>query len=176
MKYILFLADGMADYPLDELGQRTPLQVADTPNMDELVRKGGCGRLITIPQGMPTGSAVANLSILGYNPRVYFQGRGVLEAASMGVKLGPEDVAFRCNTICVEDSRIKNHSAGHIATEEARELIKTIKDKLGSKDIVLYPGVSYRHLLVLRGGKFSASVECTPPHDASGVPVREVLP
>ncbi|MQY59696.1 MAG: phosphoglycerate mutase, partial [Clostridia bacterium] len=134
MKYILFLADGMADYPLDELGQRTPLQVANTPNMDELARKGECGRLITIPQGMPTGSAVANLSVLGYDPRIYFQGRGVLEAASMGVELSPEDVAFRCNTICVEDGRIKNHSAGHIATEEAKELIETIKDKLGSED------------------------------------------
>lgn len=176
MKYILFLADGMADYPLDELGQRTPLQVANTPNMDELARKGECGRLITIPQGMPTGSAVANLSVLGYDPRIYFQGRGVLEAASMGVELSPEDVAFRCNTICVEDGKIKNHSAGHIATEEAKELIETIKDKLGSEDIVFYPGVSYRHLLVLREARFSASVECTPPHDALGVLVREVLP
>ncbi len=176
MKYVLFLADGMADYCLDELSQRTPLQIANTPNMDELAKKGNCGRLITIPQGMPTGSAVANLSVLGYDPRVYFQGRGVLEAASMGVELSQKDVAFRCNTICVEDGRIKNHSAGHISTEEARELIKTIKDKLGSEDIVFYPGVSYRHLLVLRGGNFSAGIECTPPHDALGVPVRKILP
>jgi 2,3-bisphosphoglycerate-independent phosphoglycerate mutase len=176
MKYILFLGDGMADYPLEELGQRTPLQVADTPNMDELAKKGECGRLITIPQGMPTGSAVANLSILGYDPRIYFQGRGVLEAVSMGVELSPEDVAFRCNTICVEDGKIKNHSAGHISTEEATKLIETIKDKLGSEDIDFYAGVSYRHLLILRGGRFSANIECAPPHDASGVPVREVLP
>ncbi len=176
MKNILFLADGMADYPLDELDHRTPLQAADTSNMDELANKGKCGRLITIPQGMPTGSAVANLSILGYDPRIYFQGRGVLEAASMGVELGPQDVAFRCNTICVEDGRIKNHSAGHITTEEAKELIETIKDKLGSEEIVFYPGVSYRHLLVLRGGKFSARIECTPPHDVLGVSVRKILP
>lgn len=166
----------MADYPLEELGQRTPLQAADTPNMDELAKKGECGRLITIPQGMPTGSAVANLSILGYDPRIYFQGRGVLEAASMGVELGAQDVAFRCNTICVEDGKIKNHSAGHITTEEAIKLIETIKDKLGSEDIVFYPGVSYRHLLILRGERSSANIECTPPHDALGVPVREVLP
>lgn len=166
----------MADYPLGELRQRTPLQVADTPNMDELAKKGECGRLITIPHGMPAGSAVANLSILGYDPRIYFQGRGVLEAASMGVELGAQDVAFRCNAICVEDGKIKNHSAGHISTEEAIKLIETIKDKLGSEDVVFYPGVSYRHLLILRGGRFSANIECVPPHDALGMPVKEVLP
>ena len=176
MKYILFLADGMADYPLDELGHKTPLQVANTPNMDWLARKGKCGRLTTIPRGMSTGSAVANLSVLGYDPRIHFQGRGVLEAASMGVELSPGDVAFRCNSICVEDGRIKNHSAGHISTEEARELIETIKDELGSENITFYSGVSYRHLLVLRGGNFSAGVECTPPHDAPGVSVRRILP
>jgi len=176
MKYILFLGDGMADYPLGELGGKTPLQAADTPNMDKLARKGKCGKLITIPQGMPTGSAVANLSILGYDPHVYFQGRGILEAASMGVKLGPEDVAFRCNTICVENDKIKNHSAGHITSEEAAELIKTIDDKLGRDYIKFYPGVSYRHLLVLKGEEFSANVECTPPHDVIDISVAEVLP
>ena len=176
MKYILFLGDGMADYPLEELGGKTPLQAADTPNMDKLARKGKCGRLITIPRGMPAGSAVANLSILGYAPHIYFRGRGVLEAASMGVKLAPEDVAFRCNTICVEDNKIKNHSAGHITREEAVELIKTIDDKLGRNCIKFYPGVSYRHLLVLKGEKFSDDVACTPPHDVIGVPITEVLP
>jgi len=175
MKYILFLGDGMADYPLEELGGKTPLQTADTPNMDKLARKGKCGKLITIPPGMPTGSAVANLSILGYDPRIYFQGRGVLEAASMGIELDLEDVAFRCNTICIENNRIKNHSAGHISSEEAVELIKTIDDKLGTEYIRFYPGVSYRHLLVLKGEKFSANVKCTPPHDVMGISVLEVL-
>lgn len=166
----------MADYPLEELDGRTPLQVADTPNMDELAKKGSCGKLRTIPQGMPSGSAVANLSILGYDPRMYFQGRGVLEAASMGIQLRPEDVAFRCNTICVEDDRIKNHSGGHITSQEAAQLIKTIDDILGNEWIKFFPGVSYRHILVLRGNRFSANVECTPPHDVIGAPVAKVLP
>ncbi len=175
MKYLLFIGDGMADYPIGKLGDKTPLQAADTPNMDKLAKKGRCGRFITIPSGMPTGSAVANLSILGYNSRVCFQGRGVLEAASMGVELGPEDIAFRCNTISAEDNKIKSHSGGHITTEEAKELIETINHKLGTKYIKFYPGVSYRHLLVLKGGKFSADVECTPPHDALDKPITQVM-
>ncbi|MCK4495818.1 MAG: cofactor-independent phosphoglycerate mutase [Candidatus Aminicenantes bacterium] len=175
MKYLLLIGDGMADYPIGKLGGKTPLQAADTPNMDELAKKGRCGRFITIPPGMPTGSAVANLSILGYNPRVCFQGRGVLEAASMGVKLDPEDVAFRCNIICVRNNKIKSHSGGHITTKEAIELIKTIDHKLGTEYIKFYPGVSYRHLLVLKGGKFSANVECTPPHDALDRSITKVL-
>lgn len=175
MKYLLLIGDGMADYPLEKLGGKTPLQAADTPNMDELAKKGRCGRFITIPPGMPRGSAVANLSILGYNPRICFQGRGVLEAASMGVKLDPEDVAFRCNTICVRNNKIKSHSGGHITTKEAIELIKTINHKLGTKYIKFHPGISYRHLLVLRGGKFSANVKCTAPHDALDRSITKVL-
>jgi len=175
MKYLLLIGDGMADYPLEKLGGKTPLQAADTPNMDELAKKGRCGRFITIPPGMPRGSAVANLSILGYNPRVCFQGRGVLEAASIGIELGSEDVAFRCNIICVRNDKIKSHSSGHITTKEAIELIKTIDHKLGTEYIKFYPGVSYRHLLVLRGGKFSANVECTPPHDALDRSITKVL-
>lgn len=175
MKYLLLIGDGMADYPIGKLGGKTPLQAADTPNMDELAKKGRCGRFITIPPGMPRGSAVANLSILGYNPRVCFQGRGVLEAASMGIELGSEDVAFRCNIICVRNNKIKSHSGGHITTKEAIELIKTINHKLGTEYIKFYPGVSYRHLLVLRGGKFSANVECTAPHDALDRSITKVL-
>ena len=165
----------MADYPLPELGGKTPLEVASTPHMDWLARRGRCGRLITIPEGMSTGSAVANLSILGYDPRIYFQGRGVLEAASMGIKLSLEDVAFRCNTICVENNKIKNHSGGHITTQEAAELMRTIDQELGGDHIKFYPGVSYRHLLVLKGEKFSANVECIPPHDVPGTPIERVL-
>lgn len=165
----------MADYPLPELGGKTPLEVASTPWMDSLARRGRCGRLITIPEGMSTGSAVANLSILGYDPRIHFQGRGVLEAASMGIKLNLQDVVFRCNTICAENNKIKNHSGGHITTQEAAELMRTIDQELGSDHIKFYPGVSYRHLLVLKGGKFSANVECTPPHDVLGIPIDRVL-
>lgn len=165
----------MADYPLPELGGKTPLEVASTPWMDWLARRGRCGRLITIPEGMSTGSAVANLSILGYDPRIHFQGRGGLEAASMGIKLNLQDVVFRCNTICVENNKIKNHSGGHITTPEAAELMRTIDQELGSDHIKFYPGVSYRHLLVLKGEKFSANVECTPPHDVLGIPIDRVL-
>lgn len=165
----------MADYPLPELGGKTPLEVASTPWMDSLARRGRCGRLITIPEGMSTGSAVANLSILGYDPRIHFQGRGVLEAASMGIKLNLQDVVFRCNTICAENNKIKNHSGGHITTQEAAELVRTIDQELGSDHIKFYPGVSYRHLLVLKGEKFSANVECTPPHDVLGTPIDRVL-
>ena len=165
----------MADYPLPELAGKTPLEVASTPHMDWLARRGRCGRLITIPEGMSTGSAVANLSILGYDPRIYFQGRGVLEAASMGINLNLEEVVFRCNTICVENNRIKNHSGGHITTQEAAELVKTVDRELGSDCIKFYPGISYRHLLILKGEKFSANVECTPPHDVPGTPIDRVL-
>jgi len=165
----------MADYPLPELGGKTPLEVASTPWMDWLARRGRCGRLITIPEGMSTGSAVANLSILGYDPRIHFQGRGVLEAASMGINLNLQDVVFRCNTICVENNKIKNHSGGHITTQEAAELVRTIDRELGRDHIKFYPGVSYRHLLVLKGEKFSANVECTPPHDVLGTPIDRVL-
>lgn len=165
----------MADYPLPELGGKTPLEVASTPWMDSLARRGRCGRLITIPEGMSTGSAVANLSILGYDPRIHFQGRGVLEAASMGINLNLQDVVFRCNTICAENNKIKNHSGGHITTQEAAELVRTIDQELGSDHIKFYPGVSYRHLLVLKGEKFSANVECTPPHDVLGTPIDRVL-
>ncbi len=165
----------MADYPLPEFAGKTPLEVASTPHMDWLARRGRCGRLITIPEGMSTGSAVANLSILGYDPRIYFQGRGVLEAASMGINLNLEEVVFRCNTICVENNRIKNHSGGHSTTQEAAELVRTVDRELGSDRIKFYPGISYRHLLILKGEKFSANVECTPPHDVPGTPIDRVL-
>ncbi len=175
MKYILAIADGIGDYPLKELEEKTPLQVAKTPNMDKLAKEGRCGRFITIPKGMPAGSAVANMSILGYDPKVYFQGRGVLEAASMGVTLNSEDVALRCNLICVKNNKIKSHSSGHISTQEAAHLIKVMNDELGSERVKFYPGVSYRHLLVLQGDEFSTDVECTPPHDALGIDFKKVL-
>lgn len=175
MKYILAIADGMGDYPLKELGGKTPLQIAKTPNMDKLAKEGRCGRFVTIPKGMPTGSAVANMSVLGYDPEVSFQGRGVLEAASMGVNLSQEDVALRCNLICVKDDKIKNHCAGHISSQEAAQLIRVVDDKLGSKQVRFYPGVSYRNLLILKGDNFSANIECTPPHDVLGVDFKKVL-
>lgn len=173
MKYIVFLGDGMADFPVPELGNRTPLQAARKPTMDRLARLGRCGQFITVPDDMPPGSEVANLTVLGYDPRECYQGRGVIEAAAMGVELEPTDLAMRCNLICVKDGRIKNHSAGHISTEEARALIEAVNRELGDGNARFYPGISYRHLLVLKQG--SAELEFSPPHDHVGERVEELL-
>lgn len=173
VKFIIFLGDGMADYPVAELGNRTPLQVAKKPAMDEIARNGACGLFVPVPEDMPPGSEVANLTVLGYDPRQCYQGRGVIEAASMGVALEPDDIALRCNLICIQDGRIKNHSAGHISTGEAAILIAAIDQRLGSPLVRFYPGVSYRHLCVLKQG--SAELECAPPHDHVGEPVSELL-
>ncbi|HHS13380.1 MAG TPA: cofactor-independent phosphoglycerate mutase [bacterium] len=173
MKTIIILADGMADYPVGILGDLTPMQKAVTPNMDSLCRMGRSGRLVTVPEDMPPGSEIANLSVLGYDVHKVYQGRGVLEAAAMGVELDDTDLAMRCNLICIESDRIKNHSAGHISSEEARELIECLNKDLGTDRIRFYPGVSYRHLLVVKNGR--SDVDCTPPHDVPGTPFRDVL-
>lgn len=173
MKYLIVLGDGMADEPLPALDGKTPLQAADTPYMDMLVAKGRCGRLSTIPEGFPPGSEIANMSVLGYDVRTDFEGRGSLEAASMGVVLEPGDLALRCNLICIEDGAIKNHSAGHISNEEAGELIRYLNDQLGSPMVHFHEGVSYRHLLVIKGG--DKRLQCTPPHDVPGTPWASVL-
>ena len=168
MKYIIILGDGMSDRRTDMLDGRTPLMVARKPNIDSLCARGRCGLFETVPPGMPPGSAVANLAVLGYDPALTFSGRGVLEAASMGVDLDTNDIAMRCNLICVEDGMIRNHSAGHISTPEARLLLGSLSSELGTDSIRFHPGVSYRHLLVLKEG--SDSLECTPPHDVPGQP------
>lgn len=171
MKHIIILGDGMADWKVPSLGDRTLLQAAHTPYMDELARKGRNGRLITVAPGFHPGSEVANMSVLGYNlPKVY-EGRGPLEAASIGVELQPGDMAMRCNIICVEGDHIKNHSAGHITTAEADELVRFLQEKLGSERIHFYTGVQYRHLLVIKDG--NKHIDCTPPHD---VPLKPFLP
>jgi 2,3-bisphosphoglycerate-independent phosphoglycerate mutase len=173
MKYLIVLGDGMADEPLPELGMKTPLQVADTPYMDLLATKGRNGRLSTIPEGFPPGSEIANMSVLGYDVRTDFEGRGSLEAASLGVVLEPGDLALRCNLICIEGNTIKNHSAGHISNQEAGELIRYLNESLGSPDVRFYEGFSYRHLLVIKGG--DKRLHCTPPHDVPGTPWASVL-
>jgi len=175
VKYAIFLGDGMADYPIKELGNRTPLEVAAKPNIDFLAKNGRCGLLKTLPEGMPLGSDIANLSVLGYDPGIFSEGRGVLEAANMGIKIAEDEVVLRCNVICVQDGRIKNHSAGHISSEEAAILIKDLNKRLGSAKIQLYPGVSYRHILILKGNEFSKEVDCTPPHDVQGTEMRKVM-
>lgn len=173
MKYIIILGDGMADEPIGVLGGKTPLQAARKPAMEELARRGCSGMLDTVPAGMHPGSEIANLAVLGYDVASVFEGRGVLEAASMGVELAPGDLALRCNLICLEEGKIKNHSAGHISTEEANEIIAFLAKKMGNGMIRFYPGVSYRHLLVVKGG--SKHLDCTPPHDVMGTPFRQVL-
>lgn len=173
MKHIIVLGDGMADEPVEALGGKTPLQYAHTPYMDLLAAKGRTGRLQTVAPGFHPGSEVANMAVLGYDlPKVY-EGRGVLEAASIGVALQPGEIAMRCNLVCIEGDLLKNHSSGHISTEEADELIRFLNEKLGSEQVKFYTGVSYRHLLVLKSG--DKRVDCTPPHDVPLHPFRPLL-
>lgn len=173
MKYIIVLGDGMADEPIDSLGGRTPLQAAKTPTMDFLAQHGRVGMLSTVPEGFHPGSEIANLSVLGYNVAQVFEGRGSLEAASMGIDIIPGEMAMRCNLICIENGKIKNHSAGHISNEEAVELIHILQNKLGDQRITFYPGVSYRHLLKIKDA--NKHLDCTPPHDVPGVDFLDVM-
>ncbi|MEG1379950.1 MAG: cofactor-independent phosphoglycerate mutase [Bacteroidales bacterium] len=172
MKYLIILGDGMADEVRDD--QPTPLQSACKPMIDQMAREGICGRLVTVPDGFHPGSEIANLGVLGYDVAEVYEGRGSLEAASMGIAVEDGEIAMRCNLICVEEGRIKNHSAGHISTEEAAELIRFLQEKLGDELIRFYPGVSYRHLLKIKQG--DKRVSCTPPHDVPGVPFADVMP
>jgi|AGTN01.1.fsa_nt_gi proposed homoserine kinase len=173
MKYIIILGDGMADEPIDALGNKTPLQAANTPYMDLLAQKGKNGLLNTVPEGFSPGSEIANLSVLGYDVPSVYEGRGVLEAASMGVEILPGEMAMRCNLVCLEGDLLKNHSAGHISTPEAAELIRHLNEKIGSGLFQFYPGVSYRHLLKMQGG--DKRIRCTPPHDIPEKPFRPHL-
>ena len=174
MKTIIILGDGMADTPIEKLGQKTILQAAHKPHIDRLAELGCSGMLKTVPDDMPAGSEVANLAVLGYDVHEVYEGRGVLEGAAMGVELAPDDLAMRCNLICLDGDRIKNHSAGHITTAEGRELIAAVHEELARDGLAFHPGVSYRHLLVVRGG--SSDLKLTPPHDVPGAPWRDVLP
>lgn len=177
MKYIVLLGDGMADYPLGRYGRRTPLEVARTPNMDKLAREGTVGLINTIPAGFPAGSDVANLTVLGYDPELFYTGRGPLEAASMGIRLGRDDVAFRCNLVTLSDYKnpvMKDYSAGHIASFESREIILDLEKELGSGILGFHPGVAYRHLLVWSNGPEFA--ETTPPHDIVDQKIDRHLP
>ncbi len=179
-KFIVLLGDGMADEPIPELNGRTPLQAAHTPHLDFLAQRGKLGLVSTIPPGLPPGSDVANLSIFGYDPQKYFTGRAPLEAAAMGIKLNPDDVAFRCNLVTLRQEGGKefmdDFSAGHISTAEARELILELGRVLGNHTWQFYPGVSYRHLLVWRNGKKSLRLQTTPPHDIIDKEIANYLP
>lgn len=175
MKFIIFLGDGMADYAIPELGGKTPLMAARKPAMDSIAREGRTGLFRTIGPGMLTGSAIANLSVLGYDSVSLFQGtegRGILEAASLGVELSDSALALRINLICVENNRIRSHSAGHIGNQEAHQLIHDLAEHFKDWNLKLYPGLSYRHVLVVPEGEFR--LDCYPPHDHVGVLLEEL--
>ena len=178
MKFIILQGDGMADYPLDVLGGKTPLEAARTPNMDWLAARGVYGLAHVIPKGFPPGSDVGNMSIMGYDPAVYHTGRSPLEAASMGVTLGPKDIAFRCNLITLtghgSDTVMEDFTAGHITTEEARTIIADLAGALGGDGIEFFSGVSYRHLMVWRNGK--EKMQTTPPHDITDQKISGFMP
>ena len=180
MKYIVILGDGMADRPLKELRGKTPLQKAKKPNMDKLAREGLIGMVRTIPKGFHPGSDIANLSILGYNPAKYYSGRAPLEAASMGIKLKKDDIAYRCNLVTLKFNKnrmrafMEDYSSDHITTDEARQLIHEVNKEIGTEKIRFYPGMSYRHIMVWSGGEFNN--ECIPPHDITGKDIIDYLP
>lgn len=180
MKYVVLIGDGMADRPVEELKGLTVLQKAAVPNMDWLACNGTAGMVQTIPAGFPPGSDVANLSIMGYDPADYYTGRAPLEAVSIGIELGPDDVAYRCNLVSLAfngetaETVMLDHSSGHITSEEGRELIRAVNEALGQDDIVFYPGVSYRHLMVWKKG--SVKAECVPPHDILEKQIGGYLP
>ncbi|HRZ96526.1 MAG TPA: cofactor-independent phosphoglycerate mutase [Paludibacter sp.] len=173
MKYIIILGDGMADEPIASLNNKTCLQAANKPNIDKVAALGRCGLLDTIPEGFAPGSEIANMSVMGYDVPKVFEGRGSLEAASMGVVIEEGEMAMRCNLICIVDGKIKNHSAGHISNEEAEELILFLQKELGNEQVNFFSGVSYRHLLKIKGGK--KQLKCTPPHDVTGTPFVDVM-
>ena len=173
MKYLIILGDGMADWPVPALDNKTLLQYAHTPHMDRLARMGRTGMLRTVADGFHPGSEVANMSVLGYDLHEVYEGRGVLEAANIGVDLAPDEIAARCNLVCIEGDILKNHSSGHITTEEADVLIQYLQEHLGDERVRFHTGVQYRHLLVIKGG--DKRLHCTPPHDVPLQPFRPLM-
>ncbi len=179
MKYIVVVGDGMADYGLSELEGKTPLCAARKPNIDLIAENGLCGCLKTVPGRLEPGSDIANMSILGYNPLKYYSGRGPFEALSRGIELRKGEIAFRCNLVTVDEGLMVDYSAGHIKTEEARSVIERLNEKMCSEGVRFYPGVSYRHIMVIGEealGADGAKLKCIPPHDISGKPISANLP
>lgn len=173
MKHIIILGDGMADHAVERLGGKTLLEYANTPNMDNLARIGRTGRLATVPDGFLPGSEVANATILGYDMNKVYEGRGPLEAASIGYEMEPGDFALRCNIICLENGKIKNHHGGHLTTDESTELIDLLNERLGSDRLRFVKGIQYRHLLIIKGG--NKYINCAPPHDHPNEEWRKLL-
>ena len=175
-KYCILIMDGAAGWPLPEKGNMTSLEAARTPNLDALAKGARLGLTRNVPEGMEPSSAIACMSLLGYDPRVYYRGRAAIEAVSMGVNIAPDEVVFRCNLVGVKSGRMWSYCAGHISDAEARRLIDDLNQELGSEEIHFYPGVGYRHLLKIKGHKGTALATCTPPHDIPEKPVAAYLP
>lgn len=173
MKHIIILGDGMADHAVERLGGKTPLQFADTPYMNLMAKEGKCGRLITVPEGFSPGSEVANTAILGYDLHEVYEGRGPLEAASIGYEMEPDDLALRCNIISLKDGKIITHNGGNLQTEDAKVLIDYLNEKLGNENVKFIAGIQYRHLLIIKGG--NKKIECAPPHDHPNEEWRNLL-
>jgi 2,3-bisphosphoglycerate-independent phosphoglycerate mutase len=178
VKYIILVPDGLADEPLKELGGKTPMEAANTPNMDYLAQHGFCALTQTIPDGMPPGSDIGNLALMGYDPKENFSGRASLEAANLGIKLKDDEVVFRCNLVTVKDGKLIDYSAGHISSDEATNLIEHLERAIDWPDIRFYPGKSYRHLMVIKTINVAnmLAIKTTPPHDIIGQPVNSYLP
>lgn len=176
MKYCVLIMDGAAGWPLPGWGGKTCLELADTPNLDALAREGTVGLTDTVPPGMEPSSACACMSLLGYDPKIYYKGRAAIEAVSMGIPIAEDEVIFRCNLVSAKDGLMQSYCSGHISTGEARQLIETLNEELGGEDVSFYTGVSYRHLLKLKGHEDTLEAICTPPHDIPDKPVAEFLP
>ena len=176
MKYCVLIMDGAADWPVKEQGGQTCLEAANTPNLDKLAKKSVMGLTQTVPEGMEPSSAVACMSLLGYDPKVYYRGRAAIEAMSMGLKLEDDEVIFRCNLVNVQDGKMNSYCAGHIPDEEAAKLIDALNESLGNDDIRFYAGVGYRHLLKLKGHDEVVKAACTPAHDISDKNIADYMP
>ncbi len=176
MKYCVLIIDGAAGLPLPERGGQTCLELAHTPNLDAMTQEGVLGLVRTVPPGMEPSSACACMSVLGYDPKIYYRGRAGIEARSMGIPIDNGEVVFRCNLVTVRDGKMWDYSAGHISSDDAKQLISALNQSLGNDNIHFYPGISYRHICKLKGQEDTLLATCTPPHDIPGKPVDEFLP
>ncbi len=176
MKYCILIIDGASGWPLPGRGGKTCLELADTPNLDAMAQEGTLGLVRTVPPGMEPSSACGCMSVLGYDPILYYRGRSSIEVRSMGIAIDQGDVVFRCNLVAIDDGRMSSYSSGHISTDEAQQLIGALNESLGNDQVHFYPGVSYRHICKLKGREDTLLATCTPPHDIPGKPVDEFLP
>ena len=176
MKYCVVIIDGASGWPLPERGGKTCLELAHTPNLDRMAKEGRLGLAQTVPPWMEPSSACACMSILGYDPQVYYKGRSAIEAASMGISIDKGEIAFRCNLVAVQDGKMCDYSSGHIADSEAHALIDALNRSLGSDKICFYPGISYRNICKIKGHEDTLQATCTPPHDIPNKPIKEYLP